>query len=131
MEPTEASNLDDQYKYYWEGDLCDHAGQEGGPPPRLCIRSCLAGGGAVGCRALQNLLCLLRAGSGHQSLVISTWLPGLVSSAEPEGQRMSSEHLESSASGLSSKAWPLCWVQRSVDPLILLLLHSRTLWKVV
>lgn len=35
MEPTEASNLDDQYKYYWEGDLCDHAGQEGGPPPRL------------------------------------------------------------------------------------------------
>lgn len=36
MEPTEASNLDDQYKYYWEGDLCDHAGQEDGPP--LCIR---------------------------------------------------------------------------------------------
>lgn len=29
MEPTEASNLDDQYKYYWEGDLCDHARQEG------------------------------------------------------------------------------------------------------
>lgn len=35
MEPTEASNLDDQYKYYWEGDLCGHLGQEedavGGP----------------------------------------------------------------------------------------------------
>lgn len=54
MEPTEASNLDDQYKYYWEGDLCDHEGQEDGLP--LCIRSCLAGGGAVGCRARQNLL---------------------------------------------------------------------------
>lgn len=70
-------------------------------------------------------------GRDHQSLVISTWLPGLVSSAEPEVQQMSSEHLESSASSLSSKAWPLCWVQRSVDPLILLLLHSGTFWKVV
>lgn len=25
MEPTEASNLDNQYKYYWEGDLCGRA----------------------------------------------------------------------------------------------------------
>lgn len=22
MEPSEAPNLDNQYKYYWEGDLC-------------------------------------------------------------------------------------------------------------
>lgn len=48
MEPTEAPNLDDQYKYYWEGDLCDYAGQEDGP--LLCTGSCFAGGGAVGCR---------------------------------------------------------------------------------
>ena len=47
-EPAEASNLDDQYKYYWEGDLCDHVGQEDGP--FLCTGNCLAGGGAVGCR---------------------------------------------------------------------------------
>lgn len=25
MEPTEASTLDNQYKYYWEGDLCGRA----------------------------------------------------------------------------------------------------------
>lgn len=48
IEPTEASNLDDQYKYYWEGDLCDHVGQEDGR--FLCAGNCLAGGGAVGCR---------------------------------------------------------------------------------
>lgn len=46
--------------------------------------SCLAGGGAAGCRALQNLLCFSGLGPDHQSLVISTWLPGLVSSAGPE-----------------------------------------------
>lgn len=29
MEPTEASSLDNQYKYYWEGDLCGHPGRGG------------------------------------------------------------------------------------------------------
>lgn len=30
MEPIEASNLDNQYKYYWEGDLCGQASLEVG-----------------------------------------------------------------------------------------------------
>lgn len=30
MEPIEASNLDNQYKYYWEGDLCGQASLEDG-----------------------------------------------------------------------------------------------------
>lgn len=37
MEPIEAPNLDNQYKYYWEGDLCGQAGaQRWG-----CLRSLL------------------------------------------------------------------------------------------
>lgn len=74
----------------------------------------LLGEGQQDARALENLLCLLRAGSGHQSLVIPTWLHGLASSAEPdEVQQMASERLPSSASGLSSRAWPLYWVLSS------------------
>ena len=30
MEPIEASNLDNQYKYYWEGDLCGQVEEEDG-----------------------------------------------------------------------------------------------------
>lgn len=30
MEPIEASNLDNQYKYYWEGDLWGQGSQEDG-----------------------------------------------------------------------------------------------------
>lgn len=43
MEPIEASNLDNQYKYYWEGDLCDQAGQEDG----VALKACPACGGGV------------------------------------------------------------------------------------
>lgn len=71
MEPTEASNLDDQYKYYWEGDLCDHAAEEDGR--LLCTRSCLAGGGAVGCRGtLESALSSQGWARGPQKLVIPT-----------------------------------------------------------
>lgn len=36
MEPIEASNLDNQYKYYWEGDLCGQASLEDGAALGAC-----------------------------------------------------------------------------------------------
>lgn len=36
MEPIEASNLDNQYKYYWEGDLCGQASLEDGAVLGAC-----------------------------------------------------------------------------------------------
>jgi len=42
MEPTEASNLDNQYKYYWEGDLCGQVEEEDG-----ATLACPACGGGV------------------------------------------------------------------------------------
>lgn len=47
MEPIEASNLDNQYKYYWEGDLCGQAGQEDGAVLEACPA---CGGGAASSR---------------------------------------------------------------------------------
>lgn len=42
MEPIEASNLDNQYKYYWEGDLCGQVEEEDG-----ATLACPACGGGV------------------------------------------------------------------------------------
>lgn len=107
MEPMEASNLDDQYKYYWEGDLCDHAGQEDGPP--LCIRELPCWGRGSGMQGTSEPALLLRAGSGPpESCDIHLASRPCVVCWTGSSQQMSSGHLESSALGLSSKAWSLC-----------------------
>lgn len=68
MEPTEASNLDDQYKYYREGDLCDHAGQEDGLPRLSASEAALLGEGQRGAGHFRT--CSVFSGLGLDTRVL-------------------------------------------------------------